>query len=197
MDNRKRWWYRIADERKLTDDDINKFVKTTSYVVLDFYLDITICGFVLKNLACIRPNIIIPAVMEKYEGMVETVTEPRKYMTALRWVTVILLPLISSRKELEGYDGRRLVLPFAMSLLPAIDPNDMFKTLTALGCLHGLVSLLPFVDCSHLADTLEDEVRWLLIFDSVIFLETDFLCLGRKGAVHQHRVFGGFSGSIS
>lgn len=181
IDNKKRWWYRIQSERKLTDEEIDKFVKATSYIVLDFYLDLNICGFVLKNLACIRPNIIIPAILEKYvykfyknqsmyvlvhnmyifsryEGIVETVTEPRKYMTTLRWVTIILLPLMSSRKEVEGYDGRKLVIPFALSLLPAIDPNDMYKTLSALGCLHGLFNLLPFVDCSSLAETLEDEV---------------------------------------
>ncbi|XP_035710341.1 proteasome activator complex subunit 4A isoform X3 [Folsomia candida] len=157
IDNKKRWWYRIQSERKLTDEEIDKFVKATSYIVLDFYLDLNICGFVLKNLACIRPNIIIPAILEKYEGIVETVTEPRKYMTTLRWVTIILLPLMSSRKEVEGYDGRKLVIPFALSLLPAIDPNDMYKTLSALGCLHGLFNLLPFVDCSSLAETLEDE----------------------------------------
>jgi len=70
MDNRKRWWYRISDEQKLTEEDIDKFVKVTSYIVLDFYLDLSTCGFVLKNLAAIRPNCIIPAVMEKYTRLV-------------------------------------------------------------------------------------------------------------------------------
>jgi len=79
-------------------------------------------------------------------------------MTALRWVTVIMLPMVSSRKDTDEYDGRKLVMPFAMSLLPAIDPNDMYKTLSALGCLHGLFNLLPFVDCSSLANSVEDEV---------------------------------------
>lgn len=66
MDNTKRWWYRIPEQHKLTDEDVDKFVKVTSYIVLDFYLDLSTCGFVLKNLAAIRPNFIIPAVMEKY-----------------------------------------------------------------------------------------------------------------------------------
>ncbi|ODM89343.1 Proteasome activator complex subunit 4 [Orchesella cincta] len=157
QDNSKRWWYRCPEDKKLTDEDIDSFVKMTSYIVLDFYLDINMCGLVMKNLAAIRPHIIVPAVMEKYSGIVETVTEPRKYMIALRWVTIVLLPMISSRKEDEGYDGRHLVLPFAMSLLPAIDPNDMFKTLSALGCLHGIFMYLPFVDCSSLASEVEDE----------------------------------------
>jgi hypothetical protein len=65
MDNRKRWWYRIHEDKKLTDEDIDKFVKTTSHIVLDFYLDLNTCGMVLKNLASIRPQLIIPAVMEK------------------------------------------------------------------------------------------------------------------------------------
>lgn len=95
----------------------------------------------------------------RYSGIVETVTEPRKYMIALRWVTIILFPMVSSRKDDEGYDGRHLVLPFAMSLLPAIDPNDMYKTLSTLGCLHGLFLYLPFVDCSALASEIENEVR--------------------------------------
>ena len=80
-------------------------------------------------------------------------------MIALRWATIILQSMISSRKEDENYDGRHLVLPFAMSLLPAIDPNDMYKTLSALGCLHGLFMYLPFVDCSSLAGEVEDEVK--------------------------------------
>lgn len=157
QDNSKRWWYRCPEDKKLTDEDIDAFVKMTSYIVLDFYLDVNICGLVMKNLAAIRPQIIIPAVMEKYSGIVETVTEPTKYMIALRWATLVLLPMISSRKEDEGFDGRHLVLPFAMSLLPAIDPNDMYKTLSALGCLHGLFMYLPFVDCSSVASDVEDE----------------------------------------
>lgn len=49
------------------------------------------------------------------------------------------------------------MIPFALSLLPTITCNDMHKTLSSLGVIHGLFNLLPIVDCSSLADTLEDE----------------------------------------
>jgi len=129
----------------------------TSELVLDFYIDVTTGGFILKNLACIRPQIILTAVMEKYESMVETVTEPKKYLITMRWMTIVLLPLVSVRQEEDGYDGRALVIPFMMSLLPTITTNDMQKTLSSLGVIHGLFNLIPFVDCSPLADSLEDE----------------------------------------
>lgn len=57
--------------------------------------------------------------------MVETVTEPRKYLIALRWVTIIIVPMATCRKNEDGFDGRKYVIPFALSLLPAIDPNDL------------------------------------------------------------------------
>jgi hypothetical protein len=61
----------------------------------------------------------------------------------------------------DGYDGRKMAIPFAMSLLPAITCNDMQKTTSALGVIHGLFNLIPIVDCSSLSDTLEDEVSTL------------------------------------
>ena len=120
----------MKPERMLTDEDVEEFVKITSEIVLDFYLDLQSSGFLLKHLAYIRPDIIIPAVLEKYESIVETVTEPRKYLIAMRWVTVIIVPMASCRKEEDGFDGRKFMIPFAMSLLPAIDPNDMLKTMS-------------------------------------------------------------------
>ncbi len=93
--------------------------------------------------------------------MVETVTEPRKYLTTMRWVTIVLLPMVSTRMDEDGYDGRKMAIPFAMSLLPAITCNDMQKTTSALGVIHGLFNLIPIVDCSSLSDTLEDEVSTL------------------------------------
>lgn len=74
----------------------------TSELVLDFYIDVSTGGMVLKNLACMRPQKIIPAVMEKYESMVDTVTEPKKYLITMRWVTIVLLPLVSVRQEEDG-----------------------------------------------------------------------------------------------
>jgi hypothetical protein len=63
--NGKRWWQRFKPDRMLTDEDVEEFVKITSEVVLDFYLDLQSSGFLLKHLAYIRPDIIIPAVLEK------------------------------------------------------------------------------------------------------------------------------------
>jgi hypothetical protein len=62
---KKDWWAEIPENRRITDEDIDEFVQMTSELVLDFYLDLTTVGFILKNLACIRPQKIIPAVMEK------------------------------------------------------------------------------------------------------------------------------------
>jgi len=89
-------------------------------------------------------------------------------MTALRWVTICMMPLVGSRNSVEGYDGRKLVLPFAMSLLPAIDPNDMYKTLSALGCIHGLFTLFPIVDCSGLVDLVDDEDEKQLCLETAV-----------------------------
>ncbi|CAG7816101.1 unnamed protein product, partial [Allacma fusca] len=95
----------------------------------------------------------------RYSGMVETLTESKKYMTTMRWVMVLINMIVASRTETDGYDGRHLVLPFASSLLPAIDPNDMTKTLTALSCLCIVISYINVVDCSSLSDTIEDETK--------------------------------------
>ena len=74
----------------------------------------------------------------------------------MRWVMGIINMMVSSRVETDGFDGRTLVIPFANTLLPAIDPNDMNKTLTALSCLCIIFTYTNLVDCSALADDIDE-----------------------------------------
>ncbi|CAG7729357.1 unnamed protein product [Allacma fusca] len=60
-----RWWMETPEDKKLTEEDIDVFVEICTNLALDFYLDLVFGGYVLKSLAVLRPQVVIPAVMEK------------------------------------------------------------------------------------------------------------------------------------
>ena len=65
-----KWWKPVPDSHKLTEDDITRFVKSMTDVVFTSMFSKYGSGdaaLALKNLSTMRPELIVPPLLEKYE----------------------------------------------------------------------------------------------------------------------------------
>lgn len=103
-------------------------------------------GKIFKYLAELRPELIIPDVVERVYATVDSVTEPQKMISALQCLFNVSLAMVSG---FNGYtNGKTSVIPILFSVLPGIDSNDLKKTSVTLQFLTSFALLVPIVDCS-------------------------------------------------
>ena len=107
-------------------------------------------GSTLSCLATLRPELVLPSLLDRLYSALETVTEPHK-------LTASLYSVLSVARCLTTYsphypDGQTHVLPLMFSVLPGIDANDMRKSMITFQYLSTFASLVPFTDCSSMAD---------------------------------------------
>lgn len=90
------------------------------------------------QLAQLKPELVIPPLLERLYSALDTVTEPHRLTAALQCLVSVIRPLVSG--GLTYPEGPSHVLPLLMACLPAIDPNDVRKTLVWLKsrCLESL-----------------------------------------------------------
>lgn len=79
------------------------------------------------QLAQLKPELVIPPLLERLYSALDTVTEPHRLTAALQCLVSVIRPLVSGGVAYP--EGPSHVLPLLMSCLPAIDPNDIRKTL--------------------------------------------------------------------
>lgn len=117
-------------------------------------------GKIFKHLADLRPELIIPDVVERVYATLDSVTEPHKMTAALQCLVSVSRALVSGH---NGYTtGKTHVIPILFACLPGIDPNDFKKTSVTLQFLTTFALMVPIVDCSkaHLYyNDLTDEER--------------------------------------
>lgn len=78
------------------------------------------------QLAQLRPELVIPPILERLYSALDTVTEPHRLTATLQCLVSVIRPLVRGKAYPEGPSH---VLPLLMACLPAIDPNDIRKTL--------------------------------------------------------------------
>jgi len=127
--------------------------------------------------------------------------EPKKYLVVLRWMALIRVPLIGCRKSTHDYDGRNLVIPFLSSLLPAIDPNDLVKTVVTLSTLICYFNLITCVDCSSLCSDIPEDDQVISKKKLSHFWEKTHFCiifcvLGRKRSVFFNGLYRRFHAPV-
>lgn len=116
-------------------------------------------GKIFKHLADLRPDTIIPEVIDRVYATLDSVTEPHKMTAALQCLVGVARALVTGH---NGYTaGRTHVIPILYATLPGIDPNDFKKLSVTLQFLSSFALLVPIVDCSkaHLyySDLTEEE----------------------------------------
>ena len=80
------WGFVPSKDHALSDEDITDFVKTLRPVALHAmwskwgFID---AGSALADLASLRPEFVLPTLVERLYGALETVTEPHKLTASL------------------------------------------------------------------------------------------------------------------
>ncbi|KAM9847519.1 proteasome activator complex subunit 4A [Aulostomus maculatus] len=143
------WLTPIPDSHKLTEDDITAFVESMMQPVLLAMFSKTgslDAAQALQNLALMRPELVIPPVLEKTYPALETLTEPHQLTATLSCMIGVARSLVSGGQRFP--EGPTHMLPLLMRALPGVDPNDFSKCMITFQFIATFVTLVPLVDCS-------------------------------------------------
>ncbi|CAK6951662.1 proteasome activator complex subunit 4A isoform X1 [Scomber scombrus] len=143
------WLTPIPDSHKLTEDDITDFVESMMQPVLLAMFSKTgslDAAQALQNLALMRPELVIPPVLEKTYPALETLTEPHQLTATLSCMIGVARSLVSGGQRFP--EGPTHMLPLLMRALPGVDPNDFSKCMITFQFIATFVTLVPLVDCS-------------------------------------------------
>ncbi|ELW47867.1 Proteasome activator complex subunit 4 [Tupaia chinensis] len=122
------WLTPVPDSHKLTDQDVTDFVQCIIQPVLLAMFSKTgslEAAQALQNLALMRPELVIPPVLERTYPALETLTEPHQLTATLSCVIGVARSLVSGGRWFP--EGPTHMLPLLMRALPGVDPNDFSK----------------------------------------------------------------------
>ncbi|XP_029305181.1 proteasome activator complex subunit 4A isoform X1 [Cottoperca gobio] len=143
------WLTPIPDSHKLTEEDITAFVESMMQPVLLAMFSKTgslDAAQALQNLALMRPELVIPPVLERTYPALETLTEPHQLTATLSCMIGVARSLVSGGQHFP--EGPTHMLPLLMRALPGVDPNDFSKCMITFQFIATFVTLVPLVDCS-------------------------------------------------
>uniref|UniRef100_A0A3Q2P0Y9 Proteasome activator subunit 4 n=1 Tax=Fundulus heteroclitus TaxID=8078 RepID=A0A3Q2P0Y9_FUNHE len=143
------WLTPIPDTHKLTEEDITEFVQSMMQPVLLAMFSKTgslDAAQALQNLALMRPELVIPPVLERTYPALETLTEPHQLTATLSCMIGVARSLVSGGQRFP--EGPTHMLPLLMRALPGVDPNDFSKCMITFQFIATFVTLVPLVDCS-------------------------------------------------
>ncbi|KAL4641227.1 proteasome activator complex subunit 4 [Arapaima gigas] len=143
------WLTPVPDSHKLTEKDITDFVESMMQPVLLAMFSKTgslDAAQALQNLALMRPELVIPPVLEKTYPALETLTEPHQLTATLSCMIGVARSLVSSGSRYP--EGPTHMLPLLMRALPGVDPNDFSKCMITFQFIATFSTLVPLVDCS-------------------------------------------------
>lgn len=151
------WIRPIPESHRLTETCITNFVicfRPVAMQAIYSRMNSNDVGKIFKALAELRPELIIPSVIERVFNNLDLLTEPHKLTASLKTLVRVSRPLVTGH---NGYvEGRAQFIPILMALLPGLDPNDSLKTCLVLQCYVSFTLLVPMVDCSRAAQYYDD-----------------------------------------
>ena len=142
-----KWGNVVAEDCKLTDQDIESFVRGIQPVILNaMYSNSILTTGPLQCLATLAPHIVIPPLIERLYGAFDTLTEPHKLTASMNSIVAVARTLVHPG---TGYkEGPTHVIPLLLLSLPGIDPNDLRKAALTFQFISTLCTLVPVVDSS-------------------------------------------------
>ncbi|CAF1134879.1 unnamed protein product [Rotaria sordida] len=151
------WSFAPLESYRLTEQDITDFVncvKDYAFISI-FNKDYTEeAAKTCKYLSILRPELIIPSIVEKHFSSIDCMTEPHRFTSIITCLTHIARQIV---QQTSAYSqGQIYVLPILMSVLPGIDLNDLEKTSVTLEFLDTILMLITCVDCSSAVNTRND-----------------------------------------
>ncbi|KAG9344464.1 hypothetical protein JZ751_011134 [Albula glossodonta] len=151
------WLMPVPDSHKLTEQDITDFVESMKQPVLLAMFSKTgslDAAQALQNLALMRPELVIPPVLEKTYPAMETLTEPHQLTATLSCMIGVARSLVSGGRRYP--EGPTHMLPLLMRALPGVDPNDFSKCMITFQFIATFSTLVPLVDCSSIVHERDD-----------------------------------------
>uniref|UniRef100_A0A673FRQ3 Proteasome activator complex subunit 4B-like n=1 Tax=Sinocyclocheilus rhinocerous TaxID=307959 RepID=A0A673FRQ3_9TELE len=143
------WITPVPASHRLTDQDVTDFVESMKQPVLMAMFSKTgsmDAAQALQNLALMRPELVIPPVLEKTYPAMETLTEPHQLTATLSCMIGMARSLLSGGRHYP--EGPAHVLPLLMRALPGVDPNDFSKCMITFQFIATFTTLVLLVDCS-------------------------------------------------
>uniref|UniRef100_A0A672NC27 Proteasome activator complex subunit 4B n=1 Tax=Sinocyclocheilus grahami TaxID=75366 RepID=A0A672NC27_SINGR len=143
------WITPVPASHRLSDQDVTDFVESMKQPVLMAMFSKTgsmDAAQALQNLALMRPELVIPPVLEKTYPAMETLTEPHQLTATLSCMIGMARSLLSRGRHYP--EGPAHVLPLLMRALPGVDPNDFSKCMITFQFIATFTTLVPLVDCS-------------------------------------------------
>ncbi|XP_044145613.1 proteasome activator complex subunit 4 isoform X2 [Bufo gargarizans] len=151
------WLTSVPDSHKLSDQDVTDFVQSVMQPVLLAMFSKTgslEAAQALQNLALMRPELVIPPVLERTYPAMETLTEPHQLTATLSCVIGVARSLVAGGRWFP--EGPTHMLPLLMRALPGVDPNDFSKCMITFQFIATFSTLVPLVDCSSVLQERND-----------------------------------------
>lgn len=143
------WETPVPEEKKLTDAEITEFVESLKSVALLAMFSKTgsmDSAVALQNLSILRPEIVIPPVLERLYSSLETLTEPHRLTATMHCVVSVARGIVQGNKFFP--EGPSHVIPLLMGALPGLDPNDIKKCMVTFQFISTFTTLILLADCS-------------------------------------------------
>uniref|UniRef100_A0A671QPD6 Proteasome activator complex subunit 4A n=1 Tax=Sinocyclocheilus anshuiensis TaxID=1608454 RepID=A0A671QPD6_9TELE len=122
------WLTPVPESHLLSEQDITDFVESMKQPILLVMFSKTgslDAAQALQNLALLRPDLVIPPVLEKTYPAMETLTEPHQLTATLSCMIGVARSLVAGGQRFP--EGPTHMLPLLMRALPGVDPNDFSK----------------------------------------------------------------------
>ncbi|XP_076141905.1 proteasome activator complex subunit 4A [Alosa pseudoharengus] len=151
------WLSPVPESHRLSEQDIDDFVESMKQPVLLAMFSKTgslDAAQALQNLALMRPELVIPPVLEKTYPAMETLIEPHQLTATLSCMIGVARSLVSGGGRFP--EGPTHMLPLLMRALPGVDPNDFSKCMITFQFIATFATLVPLVDCSSAVHERDD-----------------------------------------
>ncbi|CAL1268748.1 unnamed protein product [Larinioides sclopetarius] len=150
------WVTPVPEEYKLTDQEVTDFVNSVVPAALLSMFSKRGCmdsAAALQNLGTLRPELVIPPILERLYSSLETLTEPHRLTAAMQCMVPVCRSLVLKNKYFP--EGPTHVIPLLMAALPGIDSNDIKKCMVTFQFISTLSALVLFHDSSSAANNKE------------------------------------------
>ena len=139
----EKWESKTPIERRLTDEDVEHFIKSLNPVMFHVLYN----PFdddrksIFNSLATIRPDLVLPSLLERLQNASESLTEPHRFTACLATLSSCSRPLV------ENYPLE--VIKVITVIVPGININDIWKSTDIFILLSDLLEMIWLIDFSH------------------------------------------------
>lgn len=151
------WSRRIPESHKLTDEQTTKFVDAILPVLLTSMFNqagLTSAALAFRDLSVLRPERVIPPLLDRLYGSYETLTEPHRLLATINCMASVVPAMVRPCKYFP--EGPTHVVPLLLNSLPGIDSNDMRKCLAVFRFVATLAAHVHMKDYSYLVEERSD-----------------------------------------